>query len=51
VTWRGRSVLLRFRDGAECSESTAGGLPAGVVPVPVTLEDLYIEMARSMGDI
>jgi ABC-type multidrug transport system ATPase subunit len=51
VTWRGKSVVLRFEDGAGFARGTAADLPAGVAEVPVTLEDLYIELARDMGDI
>ena len=51
VTWQGKSVTLRFPDGAPVPEGSAPELPSGVTRVPVTLEDLYIELARDMGDI
>ena len=52
ATWQGANVILRFHDGACPSDAElASRLPAGVTRIPVTLEDLYIELARDMGDI
>ena len=51
VTWRGKTVVLRFEDGAGFSRGAAAELPTGAAEIPVTLEDLYIELARDMGDI